>query len=143
MGWNYIKHNCEKCNINKDIRIDVHNKLLRAGKKWKCNSCTASEHLKLINTKHGKYGTPTYVSWQKMKDRCNNPNHKYYRLYGGRGISFDKKWETFEGFLQDMGEMPKKGFSLDRIDNDDGYHKMNCRWIPRNEQQKNRRCCKK
>jgi hypothetical protein len=78
-----------------------------------------------------------------MKDRCLNENHKYFYLYGGRGISVCEKWLTFEGFLADMGEMPEKGFSIDRIDNDLGYFKENCRWIPRNEQQKNRRVCKK
>lgn len=77
-----------------------------------------------------------------MKDRCLNPNHKYYKLYGGRGISVCDKWMNFEGFLEDMGTMPMVGYSIDRIDNNQGYYKENCRWIPRNEQQKNRRCCK-
>jgi len=89
------------------------------------------------------YGTPTYVSWQKMKDRCLNSNHKYFHLYGGRGITIDPKWMSFEGFLEDMGTMPESGFSIDRVDNEIGYTKNNCRWIPRNEQQKNRRVCKK
>lgn len=94
-------------------------------------------------TKHGYYGTPTYVSWQKMKDRCLNKNHKYFYLYGGRGIKIDPNWMGFEGFLKDMGQMPKEGYSLDRIDNDLGYFLENCRWIPKNDQQKNRRGNKK
>lgn len=74
-----------------------------------------------------------------MKDRCLNPNHKYYSLYGGRGITVATEWLSFEGFYRDMGNMPKANFSLDRIDNNLGYFKENCRWIPKNHQQKNRR----
>ncbi len=31
------------------------------------------------------------------------------------------------------------GYSIDRIDNNKGYSKSNCRWIPRNKQSENRR----
>ena len=30
--------------------------------------------------------TPTYQSWQAMRQRCLQKNHKYYHNYGGRGI---------------------------------------------------------
>lgn len=62
-----------------------------------------------------------------MKARCDNPNTPQWNDYGGRGISYTDEWETFEGFLKDMGE-PASGLSLDRIDNDLGYSKHNCRW---------------
>lgn len=29
-----------------------------------------------------------------MKTRCNNKNYREFHRYGGRGISYDKKWET-------------------------------------------------
>lgn len=74
-----------------------------------------------------------------MKDRCLNPAHMHYHNYGGRGITICEKWLSFLGFFEDMGEMPEKGYSIDRIDPDLGYYKENCRWIPRNYQQKNRR----
>jgi len=60
-----------------------------------------------------------------MKDRCLNPRHKYFYLYGGRGITIDPKWMDFIGFLEDMGPMPMTGYSIDRIDNDLGYSKSN------------------
>lgn len=37
----------------------------------------------------------------------------------------------------DMGEIPE-GMSLDRIDNNKGYSKDNCRWATREEQNKNK-----
>jgi hypothetical protein len=80
-----------------------------------------------------------YRSWQGMKSRCNNPNHKSYKDYGGRGITYDPKWETFKGFFEDMGERPE-GKTLDRFSDKDGnYCKNNCRWATREEQANNKR----
>lgn len=87
---------------------------------------------------HGKTLTPTYVSWSHMIQRCTDPNHKYYSNYGGRGITIDPRWLTFENFYEDMGERPQ-GTSLDRENNDLGYFKDNCRWATRTEQANNRR----
>lgn len=88
-------------------------------------------------TKSGK--SPTYVSWQKMKERCTNPNHIRYRHYGGRGIGICKQWlENFLTFLNDMGERPA-GMTLDRIDINRGYEPSNCRWATVSEQNANRK----
>lgn len=78
---------------------------------------------------HGMKGTQTYRSWVCMKQRCSNPRNKDYKWYGGRGISYDPRWEAFEEFLLDMGESPGKGWSLDKIDNDGDYCKANCQWL--------------
>lgn len=87
---------------------------------------------------HGMCGTPEYRSWQSMKDRCINPDNPRYQHYGGRGITYETKWETFEGFYEDMGERPE-GTSLDRIDVDGNYCKENCRWADATIQGHNRR----
>jgi hypothetical protein len=72
-----------------------------------------------------------------MKTRCNNPNQKQYKNYGGRGITYCERWESFYNFLNDMGERPPNT-SLDRIDNDGNYEKGNCRWSPTHVQMRNR-----
>lgn len=83
--------------------------------------------------------TRLYRIWSSMKGRCNNPNNRDYKLYGGRGITYDPKWETFEGFYEDMHETYKEGLTLNRIDNNGNYTKDNCNWITNAEQQLNKR----
>jgi hypothetical protein len=81
--------------------------------------------------------TPTYQSWDHMKQRCLNPNNDSYASYGGRGITVCERWLTFENFLADMGERPKRK-SIERVDNDKGYYPENCVWATRQRQQLNR-----
>ena len=84
------------------------------------------------------YKTPTYNSWACMKARCDCQSSPYYKNYGGRGIKYDTKWTTFDGFLEDMGLAPE-GKTLDRIDVDGDYCKENCRWASKTTQQRNTR----
>ena len=93
-------------------------------------------------TKHGHNSTTkkttTYRSWQNMRTRCLNPNSPAYKDYGGRGITIGQRWEKFENFLEDMGEAPT-GLQLDRINNNKGYYKENCRWATSKQNNRNRR----
>jgi hypothetical protein len=77
-----------------------------------------------------------------MKARCKYPSVNGYERYGGRGITYDDKWETFTGFLEDMGKRPSKRHQLDRIDNDGNYTKDNCQWITRAKNQRKKRVMK-
>lgn len=88
------------------------------------------------------YKSPTYQSWDCMKQRCKNKNNVAYNNYGGRGINFPKEWETFENFVKDMGIRPD-GTTLDRINVNENYSKENCRWATKRQQQHNMRVHKR
>ena len=94
------------------------------------------------NKTHGMSGTPIYNTWVNIKARCDiNTKHPIYiKYYKNRGITICGRWKnSFEGFFEDMGLPPSESHSLDRIDNDKGYSKQNCRWATRFEQQGNMR----
>jgi hypothetical protein len=74
-----------------------------------------------------------------MKTRCDNPNALGYENYGGRGISYEPNWKLFEGFAADMGGTYKPGLFLERVDNEKGYNKENCKWATRFENNNNKR----
>jgi hypothetical protein len=94
------------------------------------------QELKLNNafsTTHGfarhKTGRhPAYRAWRGMKNVCTNPNDKNYRLYGGRGITFDKSWNRFEAFWADMGSEWEPGTRFKRSNTDGDFTARNCFW---------------
>lgn len=91
--------------------------------------------------KHGyaNPNNPTYNSWWAMRQRCEDPKHKSYATYGGRGIRVCDEWLDFANFLRDMGERPSRKYSLGRIDSNGDYGPGNCRWETAKQQQNNRR----
>jgi hypothetical protein len=80
----------------------------------------------------------TYIAWKTMRARCRSKNKNIAKHYLNRGITFCVRWESFAYFLEDMGQKPP-GMTLDRIDNEKGYSKENCRWISKSHQPKNTR----
>lgn len=85
--------------------------------------------------------TKEYRAWKSMKARCYAPcnklNHnKHYQL---KNIQVCDEWKnSFDCFMNDMGYAPSEKYSLDRIDNNKGYCKENCRWVTFDVQAKNR-----
>lgn len=116
----------------------------------RCPKCTISKPLdewpkkgswcKRCYCDYAKQHPPskTKVTWVSMLSRCENPNDRRYADWGGRGIAVCERWHTFALFVEDMGEKPD-GLTLDRIDNDKGYCKENCKWSTQCEQSNNRR----
>lgn len=102
-----------------------------------CKNCYTYKAQK----KHGAANQPEYQIWQGIKYRCKymKPENKNYKYYIGRGITICDRWESFHLFIEDMGRRPSFSHSIDRIDNDKGYYKDNCRWATPKEQVLNRR----
>lgn len=113
--------------------VSVRTTSLACGVTTSCG-CKAKERL----TTHKMSLTKEYRCWASMKQRCYNKNNVRYKNYGGRKIFICDRWNKFENFLFDMGSIPTKNHSIDRINNNDGYYKENCRWATRTEQQQNK-----
>jgi hypothetical protein len=106
-------------NIHRDY---VYLLLRKAGIKPVLNS-----HKHTVNKKC----SPTYDSWQNMKQRALNPNcpdHKYYS-----SVNICERWMCFLNFLEDMGERPE-GTTLGRFKDLGDYKPGNCSWQTREEQ---------
>lgn len=130
-----------KCDCGALKKIQVSAVLNNITKSCGCFSRKeTSKRMSNINKKHGLYGSPEYNTWRSMKKRCLNKRHKSFKDYGGRGIKVCKRWiDSFQNFYDDMGDRPSKKHSLDRIDNDKGYFKENCRWATKKDQCRNQR----
>lgn len=118
-----------KCGKQKEIRASD----MVQGKTNSCG-CEQAKRISDSNITHGMKNTRTYSIWQAMKNRCNRLNQDY----SARGITYDKRWDSFENFYLDMGEVPD-GMSLDRLDVNGNYCKENCQWATREQQANNTR----
>lgn len=83
--------------------------------------------------------TRLYRTWQHMRSRCMNKDNDSFANYGGRGITICSEWDSFENFRDDMGNPSSPEHTIDRIDNDKGYSKSNCRWANATTQGRNKR----
>lgn len=99
------------------------------------------------NWRGGKTKHPLYLIYNDLKRRCNNPGHKRYSDYGGRGIRVYQEWvDDFWAFVRDVGERPegltpggRAYWQLDRINNDGNYEPGNVRWATPQQQATNQR----
>lgn len=101
--------------------------------------CYGSERKKVQNKTHGLYYTPIYNAWRRMNVRCSSKAPHTAKSYLDRGITVCAEWKSFKKFYDDMIGTWKPGLWLERVDNNLGYSKSNCKWATPTEQQRNKR----
>lgn len=125
----------------------VNGSLLRMGNTKSCG-CLSKEHGIKIGKARKKENRDSklFDVWRQMKQRCQNPNHKAYVHYGGRGITVCDEWKnSYDVFYEwSMANgydetAPRGQCTIDRIDNDKGYSPDNCRWTTMSVQNNNHR----
>ena len=122
------------CGTEKTARLGH----MRAGTVKSCG-CLLLRRPKEVHGTHLLGRDPLYKIWNSMVYRCTEPSHHAFHRYGGRGITVCDRWLGDDGpinFIADMGPRPP-GYSIDRIDNNKGYCRENCRWADQVTQSRN------
>lgn len=78
--------------------------------------------------------------WYDIRKRCRDDGCSAFKNYGGRGITIDPQWDTYESFRDwSLANGYAEGLQIDRIDNDGPYSPDNCRWTTRKVNMRNMR----
>ena len=131
--YTYALYKCE-CGIEKEILSES----VDSGITTSCG-CYQRARLVIRNTTHGMSKHRLYRTWLHIIERCTDAEHKHYKSYGGRGIAVCSRWLDVRLFIEDMFPSYREELSIDRIDNNLGYSKENCRWATKAVQVRNTR----
>lgn len=133
------------CDCGNTLTVSGHS--LRSGNTRSCGCLMRDTSARIAqeNARHNGSHSRLYAVWNSMRQRCSNPKHKYFRIYGGRGIKVCDEWandfERFRSWALSSGYDPeaKRGqCTIDRIDGDGDYCPGNCRWVSVKVQNNNR-----
>lgn len=104
-----------------------------------CKICGDKEAGKK-RTIHGMWKHRLYSIYQSCKQRCYNPNHRQYNIYGGQGVRMCDEWyNSFEAFAawalnngyKDTLELDKDYLCEQLNIHPKIYSPQTCRWIPK------------
>lgn len=130
-----VKYRC-LCDCGQYAEVLGRN--LASGATKSCG-CVRKETTRKLKLTHGQCSEKIYKCWCNMKTRCENPQHKEYNSYGGRGISVCEEWHDFNAFYKWALESGyAEGLTIERKNVDLGYSPGNCTWATRAEQARNR-----
>ena len=125
-----------KCFCGNEFKTQIQS--IKRGATSSCG-CYRKNKIHERSRTHGLRKHRIYFVWNDMIQRCTNPKCKSYKNYGKRGITICDEWLNIENFINDMYPCFEEGLTLDRINNDLGYSKGNCRWTTQTVQVRNTR----
>jgi hypothetical protein len=116
-----------------------------------CRCCPAHTHSEfsteeLLSTKVSTCGCKNaankdfaeYNQWKQARSRCLTQSNKDYPRYGGIGIAFEPRWDSFAQFFQDLGPKFAPYASLERDShgtaNAPNYALETCYWATPRQQ---------
>lgn len=131
-----LKYLC-KCDCGKGKIINASN--LRSGRTTSCGCFSKEVGARSSRIRaYGKTFTDKGVfikrlqhKWRAMRQLCNNPKHKYYKLNGGKGITVCAEWQdnypAFQNWALTHGY--GEGKEIIRVDTAKDFSPDNCRVI--------------
>ena len=103
-------------------------KKLTDGVNSKSCGCASHSLTAATNTIHGQTPESLYRRWVTMKNKCYNPNNKWHKDYGGKGIGVCKEWnQSFEPFRDwALANGYREHLDLSRKDMNSDFTPDNC-----------------
>lgn len=139
------RHNIWECQCDCGNTAFVLSTELINGHTKSCG-CLMKETVSRMMSTHGLSDSRLYTVWCGVVARCENPAHKSYKNYGGRGIKICSEWRNDFTAFHDWAlangydeNAPRGQCTIDRIDVNGDYEPNNCRWVTQAEQMKNTR----
>lgn len=148
---------CTKCGEQKLFSEFSKQSSGKYGLRSRCKKCCSAadkkyqqtDRAKLLREKCRKKHQKTFVGYLRirfnsMKQRCNDPKHRSYKNYGGRGIKcLFKSSQEFIDYIIDKLQIDPHGLQIDRINNNGHYEPDNIRFVTAKVNNNNRRKRKK
>jgi hypothetical protein len=135
------------CKCGNTIIARSNNLISKKTKSCGCLNKEIVSDIGKLNYKHGFSNDYFYNIWCHLKNRCDDKKHIAFENYGGRGITYDPRWDSFIKFKEDMYFKyiwAKKKYiniklSIERMNVNGNYCFENCIFIPLRDQWKNTR----
>ena len=127
-----------KCFCGNEFKAQMQS--IKSGATTSCG-CYQKQRNKETHIIHGLSKHHLHSVWSNMKSRILNINSEDYKNYGARGITICDEWKNdFKSFYDwSLANGYKKELTIDRMNNNGNYEPINCRWVYRNIQNRNRR----
>lgn len=137
-----LKHSIWLCRCKCGRKKLARGNHLKDGNIRSCGCLLASERLptrgNVYAGRHGFRHYSGYAVWQNMMRRCYDKKCRSHKDYGKKGIRVCKRWHDLRCFAADMG-VKSKGMTIERLNPTKDYKPSNCKWVPRSEQNRNKR----